>query len=200
MLSTLCRKHLPFIMSFFLFTLITTGQNITQTDTLNSKDKRAVMIHSDSSKVSQGNIKEEVELTKSPMGALWRSFILPGWGQIYVENYWKAPIFIAGLGASVYFIVWNNNKFNYYQSQYDELKQNEPENTLALDKLMSQKEYYRDNRDKSYFLLGVTYILAAIDAYVGANLFDFNVNDNLNMRLMPFYDNHFGMNFSFHLK
>ncbi len=200
MLSTLCRSHLPFIMSFFLFTLITTGQNITQTDTLSSKDKESVMLHSDSSEVSQGNIKEEIKLTKSPMGAMWRSLVLPGWGQIYVENYWKAPIFIAGLGASVYFIVWNNNKFNYYQSQYDELQQNEPGNTSALDKLMSQKEYYRDNRDKSYFLLGATYILAAIDAYVGANLFDFNVNDNLNMRLMPFYDNHFCMNFSFHLK
>ena len=41
----------------------------------------------------------------------------------------------------------------------------------------SWREYYRDNRDMSaFYLLGV-YILAAVDAYVVAHLFDFDVSE-----------------------
>ena len=145
-------------------------------------------------------IDKEDNLTKSPWGALWRSFVLPGWGQIYVENYWKAPIFIAATGTCIYFIISNNAKYLQYQKEYDDLLQNDPSNTSDLEILNSQKEFYRDNRDKSYFFLGITYIVAAIDAYVGAYLFDFEINDDLSLRLSPYYFNHPGINAAFRIK
>jgi len=30
---------------------------------------------------------------KSPIGAMLRSLAIPGWGQVYVHQYWKAPLF-----------------------------------------------------------------------------------------------------------
>ena len=32
-----------------------------------------------------------LEMSKSPTSALWRS-VIPGWGQYYNEEYWKAPL------------------------------------------------------------------------------------------------------------
>jgi hypothetical protein len=194
MLPALSRKHLCFIILFLLAPLVLFSQDFQQPDTITTNNRNNILTSKDSVSYNQS------KLTKSPVGALWRSFVFPGWGQIYVENYWKAPIFIAGVGASVYFIIWNNQKYKYYQNQYDELTVSDPDNTYELERLKSQKEYYRDNRDKSYFFLGATYILAAIDAYVGAHLFDFNVDDNLSIRLMPYYSNQYGLNFSLNIK
>jgi hypothetical protein len=169
-----------------------------QEDTpLDTNKQESVIVRKDSATIGNN------EMTKSPWGALWRSLILPGWGQLYVENYWKIPIFTGGIGVSIYFIIWNNQKYKLYQSQYDDMLANDPDNTYELNILKSQKEYYRDNRDKSYFLLGAVYLLAAIDAYVGAHLFDFNVDDNLQMRVMPNYSNfsnQFGLNLMFRIK
>ena len=189
MLPAACRKHLSFILIFLFTTLSIYAQ-----DTLTTENRSVIIKDSSQQQTSDAG------LTKSPMGAVWRSLVFPGWGQLYVESYWKIPIFVGGVGVSIYFIVWNNQKFKYYQSQYDEMKVSDPDNTYELERLKSQKEYYRDNRDRSYFFLGITYILAAVDAYVGANLFDFDVNDNLQMRLMPYYDNQFGLNFSLRIK
>ena len=50
----------------------------------------------------------------------------------------------------------------------------------------NRREFYRDNRDMSaFYLLGV-YVLATVDAYVGAHLFDFDVSDDaISYRIMP---------------
>ncbi|MCX7737703.1 MAG: DUF5683 domain-containing protein [Candidatus Kapabacteria bacterium] len=121
-------------------------------------------------------------MKKSPLGAILRSLVFPGWGQIYVENYWKAPLFAAGCGLLVYFVIDNNNKFQTFQKQFDELKTTNP-NSSELFILRSKKEFYRDNRDQSAFFLVAVYILAAIDSYVGAHLYDFNVDDNIALTL-----------------
>jgi hypothetical protein len=194
MLPVPYRKHLCFIILLFFFPLSLFSRDIENQDADSTNQQNTTLEQKDTS------VTKTSTLTKSPVGALWRSFVFPGWGQIYVENYWKAPIFIAGLGASVYFIIWNNQKYKFYQQEYDDLLGSDPDNTYELERLKSQKEYYRDNRDKSYFFLGATYILAAIDAYVGAHLFDFNVDDNLSIRLMPYYSNQFGLNCSFNIK
>lgn len=124
--------------------------------------------------------EKNFEMKKSPLGAIIRSLIFPGWGQIYVENYWKAPLFTAGCGLLVYFILDYNSQYQSFQKQFDELKQTNP-NSSELFILRSKKEFYRDNRDQSAFFLAAVYILAAIDSYVGAHLYDFSVDDKLTL-------------------
>ena len=154
---------------------------------------------------STQTIKEnKYVMTKSPTGALWRSFVVPGWGQVYVESYWKAPIFFLGAGTLAYFSIWNNSRYQKDQSLYDQTKQNDPTNTIKLDSLNRYKEYYRNNRDQCIFYIGLTYILAAVDAYVGAHLYDFDVGDKLSMRLEPYIDsrvyNAYGLSMTIKLK
>ena len=54
---------------------------------------------------------------------------------------------------------------------------------LEIRQLKANKELNRDNRDiMAFYLLGV-YIISAVDAYVGAHLYDFNVDDELSYKL-----------------
>lgn len=123
-------------------------------------------------------------MSKSPMGAIFRSLAVPGWGQIYVENYWKAPLFFGGSASLVYMILWNNNKFLDAQKDIDKWSEGMQ---LSKEYLKRRREFYRDQRDMSaFYLLGV-YVLAAVDAYVNAHLYDFNVDDlTLSFSVSPY--------------
>ncbi len=148
------------------------------------------------------------QMQKDPLTAILWSLALPGAGQIYVESYWKAPLFIGAAGALGYLIVDNHNQFMEFSDIYEDLKarrddlrqqiENLPEgedpselrsqlNIVAdsTDFMQQKKEVYRDNRDLSgLYLLGV-YLLSAVDAYVGAHLYDFTVSDDLAIYLLP---------------
>jgi len=47
------------------------------------------------------------------------------------------------------------------------------------------REVYRDNRDLSGLVFLVTYALAAVDAYVGAHLYDFDVDEDVSLGIGP---------------
>ena len=126
--------------------------------------------------------KEKSYNSKSATGAIIRSLVLPGWGQIYVENYWKSPIFFGAAASLTYLIIWNNNQFIEKKNLFNQTEAGNP-NDPMLPAIKNSKEFYRDNRDKSAFFLAGVYILAAVDSYVGAHLFDFDVGDDLSLKI-----------------
>lgn len=112
-------------------------------------------------------------MTKSPSGAILRSLVFPGWGQLYTESYLKAGAFGVAAVSVGGIIVWNQGKYSDAAGRYDALSGSDP----LKEKTFKEKEFYRDQRDVAgLWLLGV-YALAAVDAYVGAHLFDFDVSD-----------------------
>lgn len=159
-------------------------------DSLNSDNLNSDSLNSDTlSKmtpheilIDEMNISGNFKMQKSTLGAVWRSFVVPGWGQIYVESYWKAPLFFGASAGLVGLIIYNNSLYQDFALQIDNLA--EPtDSELAI--LKSKREFYRDQRDMSaFYLLGV-YVLAAVDAYVGAHLYDFNVDDNISAGIAP---------------
>lgn len=125
------------------------------------------------------------KMQKSPVGAIWRSLVIPGWGQIYVENYWKAPLFFGGAATTIYFVITNHNEYAKFRDQADLIEDKE---STEYKLLKSKREFYRNNRDLSgLFFLGV-YVITAVDAYVGAHLFDFEVDENISLNLAPNYN------------
>jgi hypothetical protein len=64
---------------------------------------------------------------------------------------------------------------NTYPSHFDSFKS----------QLKSGKDYYRKNRDMSIIGIAALHVLSIIDASVDANLADFDINDNLSMRVDP---------------
>lgn len=112
------------------------------------------------------------EMQKSPTWAVLQSLIIPGLGQFYNEDYWKAPLFLGAAAGITYGIVYYHNEYDKYRILYN--------NSLtASDSLTNNrnKEENRDQRDIMGFYLLVVYIVTAVDAYTGAHLYDFDVSD-----------------------
>lgn len=111
-------------------------------------------------------------MQKSAWGAVLRSAILPGWGQIYNESYWKVPIVWGTMGWFVYAWLDNNRKYNNYNDLYHQFGDNYSIN------YKNYRNFYRDQRDTFAIYLCLTYFLTLVDAYVDAHLFDFSVDEN----------------------
>ncbi len=121
-----------------------------------------------SSLSSQKNSIDSVFImTKSPWGAVLRSALIPGFGQIYNESYWKAPI-IWGLAG---WFIYNWNDLNNLYKDNQELYKLNNQSIYRI-----RRDFYRDQRDKFAIYLGLLYFLNLVDAYVDAHLFDFFID------------------------
>lgn len=125
-----------------------------------------------------------------PARATLYSAILPGLGQAYNGRYWKIPIIYALFGTMYYFAADNNQKyidFKYAYQYFDTDKQPEWVNESITDKnyLKDRMEFYKRNRDFNIILGGMFYLLNILDANVDAHLMDFDVSDDLSLRIEP---------------
>ena len=76
-------------------------------------------------------------------------------------------------------------------------------NTRLQDNIKSRKDYFRRYRDLSIIITAGVYAICMIDAYVDAQLFDFDISPDLSMRIEPavtpktsFSDRSYGLNCS----
>ncbi|MDR1707306.1 DUF5683 domain-containing protein [Dysgonomonas sp.] len=140
--------------------------------------------------------------------ALIYSAILPGLGQFYNRKYWKLPIVLGGAFGLTYAITWNGARYNEYRDAYRDLVLN-PTTTSSWHDFISpnesredylnnaskresltaslkrRKDFYRRNRDLAIIAAVGVYALCMIDAYVDAQLYDFDISPDLSMRVEP---------------
>ena len=147
------------------------------------------------------------EFKPDPRKALLYS-IVPGLGQIYNRKYWKLPIIYSGYIGCFYSITWNHNSWKDYSEAYMELaelpddRKNEAKKWLAFvspkitsidqigvsvveNHLKSNKDSSRRFRDLSIIITAALYFLTFIDAYVDAQLYDFDISPDLSMKVRP---------------
>ncbi len=124
--------------------------------------------------------------TKSPGVALALSAVLPGAGQFYNESYWKIPIL---LGFGYYFasrwFEYNDSTKHYRERYTNSFTTQTPGDIFEFQRL---REFYKDQRDAFSWYIFIYYIVNLVDAYVDASLYDFNVGDNLSIRVRPDFD------------
>ena len=138
------------------------------------------------------------------------SLVCVGGMQIYNKDYWKLPIVYGGLMGCMYAITWNNRNYKDYSEAYKDIMNdaaahpNDPEawsqtwqvltsmdpsaainDSNFKDRLKRQKDYYRRYRDLSIIITAGVYALTLVDAYVDAQLFDFDITPDLSMRVEP---------------
>ena len=127
----------------------------------------------------------------SPTVATLMSMAVPGAGQVYNKKYWKVPIIYAGIGTSLYFAFSNNKEFKKYKEAYvyrvddDSTTVDNFVNILTDESIKSNMDAFRRNRDFSFIIAGLFYVMNIIDASVDAHLFTFPVNDHLTFKLEP---------------
>ena len=125
--------------------------------------------------------------------------IIPGGGQLYNQRYWKIPIALSAMTAGLYAVTWNQRLYNEYHTAYaDLLSENpldhtswqafipsgaDPSQYVSDGNLRSRLErgskQYKESRDLSIVLTVALYLLSALDAYVDAELYYFNVSPQL---------------------
>lgn len=151
-----------------------------------------------------------------PMRAVWLGAIVPGLGQIYNRSYWKLPIVYGGLMGCVYAITWTNNQYVGYKNAYrdiyhdirkGQLSEDSDKSYIAIlpegytidrmggasayqERLKEWQNRTHRNRDLSIAITAVVYALTLIDAYVDAQLFDFDISNDLSLNVTPqlYYD------------
>ncbi len=150
--------------------------------------------------------------TLSPKKASIYAALFPGLGQIYNGKYWKLPIVYGGYVGLIYIFGWNNNNYNDYSQAYRTIAQfrnasempaadrtyldnfiknpsvnldNPSHFSYMTTSIKSGKDFYRRNRDLTIIAIAALHILSIIDASVDANLFDFDISDDLSMKLEP---------------
>ncbi len=113
---------------------------------------------------------------KSTTVALLASLVVPGAGQIYNGSYWKAPII---WGVGYYFIsVYNqqNKLYQQYRSAYTAAVASANQDSSNI---MSNRDFYHNQRDTFAWYLAIEYVINLLDAYVDASLYNFEVSPNL---------------------
>ena len=124
-----------------------------------------------------------------PARAALYSMILPGLGQAYNGKYWKIPIIYTVFGTMYFFAAENHQKFKDFKYAYvnfddPDMKPIWSEN-FEVATLKERMEYYKRNRDFNIIIGGLFYLLNILDANVDAHLMDFDVSDDLSLRIEP---------------
>ena len=151
----------------------------------------------------------ELSWKPDPLKSTWLGIIVPGLGQIYNRSYWKLPIVYGGFMGCGFAIATNNEKYNAYKEAYRDIvtdANNISSNPLksynalmpegyTMERLGGVSGYtnilrdrqnsYRRYRDISIVVAIAVYALSIIDAYVDAQLFDFDISDELSLNIEP---------------
>ena len=139
-----------------------------------------------------------------PSKVVWMGAIIPGYGQILNHKYWKLPIVYGGFLGCAYAVSWNSNMYQTYLNAYRDIIDTDPSTnsylllipkgrtvdsyggTEAFKSILNTKqESYRRYRDLSVIATIAYYALTIVDAFVDAQLYDFDVSPDLSMRVQP---------------
>ena len=112
-------------------------------------------------------------MTKSPLEAVLLSAVLPGAGQVYLDQAWKVPIIWGITGGFLWGALKQNSRYHEEITLIAQAK-----NAVDYAVHTERREYYRDDRDRWWIFASLTYIASLLDSYISANLFDFDVSNS----------------------
>ena len=174
--------------------------------------------HHPDTTADEGDYKYYIDLTKKPdaIKAVWLGAICPGAGQIYNRSYWKLPIVYGAFMGCGYAINMMQNRYSGYKTAYIDLYNDIQKGAVSEDPgksyiavipdgydlsrvggastwmntLKNRQTNYRRYRDYSILAVVVVYALSLIDAYVDAQLFDYDISPDLSLNVEPqiYYD------------
>ncbi len=129
----------------------------------------------------------------TPRSVMFKSLMIPGWGQIENGQIWKVPIvygMFAGVGLYANYL---HENYKDYRAAFYNATQGEdsdfrfgptPERLegISANQLQSNRNSFRNQRDFMFVVFGLAYGLNALDAYVYAHMRSFDVSDDLSAR------------------
>ena len=128
-----------------------------------------------------------------PSSVLYKSLLIPGWGQVVNKQAWKVPIIyglFAGVGA---YTIYLDSQYKDYRAAFYNSHKGEdtdfrfgptPERLQGVNpsQLQVNRNNFRNQRDFMFVVMGLAYGLNALDAYIFAHMRSFDVSDDLSAR------------------
>lgn len=134
-----------------------------------------------------GVINYKRDIPHQPGKATIYSILVPGLGQIYNGEYWKVPIYWGCLIGSMHFISTNNTNYHRYKRIHNEATTPEMEykGPISGETAKYYRDVYRRYRDYSIVAFLGFYLLQIIDANVFSYMRDFEISEDITMRVEP---------------
>lgn len=128
----------------------------------------------------------------NPRKAVLLGLVFPGGGQIYNKRWWKLPLVYGAIGTALGFEIANVREYRDARDNYkwavDDDELTNPVGKFAgrdATTLRSYRDTFRRYVELSSVALGLVYLLSISEAYVDAHLKNFDVNEDLSLRLKP---------------
>ena len=155
--------------------------------------------------------KEQATFHPDSRRAVIYALFFPGLGQIYNRKYWKLPIVYGGFLGCIYALNWNGAMYEEYKHGYHDImlytagdesydywlkffaygttidRIDKSNMSYYVRTFKSKRDYFRRYRDLNYFIIIGVYALSVLDAYVDAQLFDFDISPDLSMHIAPVF-------------
>jgi hypothetical protein len=123
---------------------------------------------------------------RSPKKATIYSAILPGLGQAYNRKYWKIPIIYVAAGVIYYYYDLNNSYYLKYKDLYiTEVNKETGKDQSLVDLYAHNRDLSRKWRDWNIIYMGILYAANIIDAMADAYFSEFDISDDLTMKIAP---------------
>ncbi len=194
-----------------IITLLFASEVLSQTqDTTIMATKSDTIVRKSIKKAKKEVVVQPTDTAKSkefkpdPQKVIWMGAIVPGYGQIMNRKYWKLPIVYAGFLGFAYTITYNSIRYQAFKNGYRDIIDTD-ESTASylqilpkgstIDDYGGKAEYtnvlktgmekYRYNRDLSVIISIAYYGLTLVDAFVDAQLYDFDISNDLSLNLKP---------------
>lgn len=133
---------------------------------------------------------------------MWLGAIIPGYGQILNKKYWKLPIVYGGFMGCAFAISYFSSEYQTYKIAYRDIMNGGGTSYMDLlppgttmdnyggksayaANIKNGMDYYLRWRDLSILITVVYYGLTILEAYVDAQLFDFDISPDLALRIQP---------------
>ena len=187
---------------------VTSADSIATADSIAAENKKKLLEMTSAPALEEpgaptDSLKREINpkvWVPNPTKATWLALVIPGGGQIYNRKYWKLPIFYGGFAGCAYALTWNGKMYKDYSTAYKDAMNGNMQSSSITDLLppgytvsetqlkellRKRKDTYRRYRDLSIFAFIGVYLLSVIDAYVDAELSNFDITPDLSMKVEP---------------
>lgn len=117
--------------------------------------------------------------------------VFPGMGFVYTKTYWRIPIYYGGFIALATVIDYNGRNYQRYKTAYNALTDGNPSTVdefngrYSPEVLSRVRSSYRRDRDLAIIGLAAAYILSVVDTYVIASLKNWDIDEDLSVRIEP---------------
>lgn len=135
------------------------------------------------------------ELKRNPRNALlWAA--IPGGGQVYNKRWWKVPLVYGGLLGMIAYADFNQTSYRRFTTALENRCVGQDEGCVAIEDafpvdrvsnsaLLNARAGADRARQTAYIGIFVVYLLQAVEAYTDAHLQEFDISDDLSIRLGP---------------